>query len=134
MVATGVRSSWEASATNWRKRASDAERRSKASSIRPSIPLRATPRSPASVPAAPSGTRCERSPAAMAPAVTVIRCTGRTPRRITHQVTRPSTASTASTAAASTAIRRRTASSTPSSGRASTTVAPVRRSMRACMR
>ena len=54
----------------------------------------------------------------MAPAVSVIRCTGRTPRRITHHITRPSTPSTASTAAASTATRRRTASSTSSSGSA----------------
>ena len=44
-------------------------------------------------PPAPDG---ERSPAAMAPAVSVIRCTGRTPRRMTQPVTTASTASTAS--------------------------------------
>ncbi len=63
MVARGVRSSCEASATNWRSRASDAVRWSKASSMRPSIPLSASPRSPASVPGVPSGTRADRSPA-----------------------------------------------------------------------
>ena len=47
------------------------------------------------MPGVPSATRWLRSPAAMAPAVSVIRRTGRTPRWITHQTTRPSTPSTA---------------------------------------
>ena len=55
-----------------RSRASDAVRTSKASSMRPSMPLRATPRSPASVPGWRSGMRWDRSPAAMAPAVAVM--------------------------------------------------------------
>ena len=117
---TGVRSSWEASATNRRRRASDAVRWSKASSMRPSMPLRATPRSPASVPGAALGHALRQvaggdgaggrghplhGPDAEA---------DDPPRH--ERRARPSTASTA---VASTAIRRRTASSTSSSGRAS---------------
>ena len=121
---TGVRSSCEASATNCRSRASDADRSSNASSMRVSIVLSASPSSPASVPSCPTGTRCERSPAAIAVAVAVICFTGRTPRRITHQVTSPRRPSTSPVMITSTQMSRLTEASTSASESAATYVSP----------
>ena len=78
-----MRSSWEASATNWRRRASEADFSSNAASIWVSMALRAGPRRPTSVPWRPSGTRRVRSPEPMASAVSVICRSGRRPRRTT---------------------------------------------------
>ncbi len=72
MVVSGVRSSWEASATNWRSLASDAARAVTSSSMRVSMWLSAAPSSAASVPGVASGIRRLRSPSAIAVAVAVI--------------------------------------------------------------
>ena len=69
---SGVRSSCEASATNRRRRASDAVRSANASSICASIAFSARPRRPTSVCSSAGSTRRERSPAAIAPAVSPI--------------------------------------------------------------
>jgi hypothetical protein len=87
MVVTGVRSSCDASATKRRRRASLAARSANAPSMVVSITLSASPSSRASVPSASAGTRCERSPAAIAPAVLVMRLSGRTPSRNTQNPT-----------------------------------------------
>ena len=86
-----MRSSWEASATNRRIRASDAVRASNARSIWVSIPLSATPSRPTSVPSGACGTRCDRSPAAMAAAVPSISRSGRIDRRTAQPPARPPT-------------------------------------------
>ena len=81
---SGVRSSWLASATNWRIRSSD--RRAAASdlvrarnedSIWASMAFSARPSRPTSVRGSWSGTRRDRSPAAMAPAVSSMSVSGR---------------------------------------------------------
>ncbi len=81
IVASGVRSSCEASATNRRIRASEAVRTPNACSICVSIPFSAALRRPTSVCSDACGTRCDRSPAAMAAAVTSISRRGRNDRR-----------------------------------------------------
>jgi hypothetical protein len=70
----------------------------------------------------------------MAVAVRVICLIGRTPRRITHQVTRPRMTKIASVAMTSTVTRRSTAASTSSSGRPTTTSFPDSRSVLAMRR
>ena len=74
--------------------------------MRPSIWFSAVPSSAASVPETPSGTRCERSPAAMPLAVAVMRLIGRTPRRTTQNVTSARIATIAPVAASSTRTSR----------------------------
>ena len=73
----GVRSSCEASEMKRRRRASEAERSAKASSIWPSIALSAPPRRPISVVPPSGSTRRERSPAPIAAAVSSMRRSGR---------------------------------------------------------
>ena len=102
----GVRSSCEASARKRRRRSSDALRSAKACSIWASIAFRATPRRPTSVRGSSFGTRCERSPAAMAPAVTPICSRGRSSRRTSHQDRRPRPIRTARLTSPSTNWRR----------------------------
>ena len=97
-----MRSSWEASATNWRRRSSEADFSSKATSIWVSMAFRAEPRRPISVPGRPSGTRRVRSPEAMASAVPAIWRSGRRPRRTTTKTRRPMARSTARVALSST--------------------------------
>ena len=97
-----MRSSWEASATNWRRRSSEADFSSKATSIWVSIWFRAEPRRPISVPGRPSGTRRVRSPEAMASAVPAIWRRGRRPRRTTTRTSRPMASRTATLAISST--------------------------------
>ena len=97
-----MRSSWEASATNWRRRSSEADFSAKAPSIWVSISFRAEPRRPISVPGRPSGTRRVRSPDAMASAVPAIWRSGRNPRRTTTRTSAPMASSTATLAMSST--------------------------------
>ncbi len=86
---SGVRSSWLASATNRRIRASEeradsseSRRSSNAVSIWPSITFNAWARPPTSVRGSASGTRRVRSPAAMASAVCSTSTSGRRLDRI----------------------------------------------------
>ena len=72
-----MRSSWEASDTNWRIRFSDRLRPSNESSMWPSIVLSAADRRPSSVFAGYDGTRWDRSPAAIFEAVFSMSCRGR---------------------------------------------------------
>ena len=90
-----MRSSWEASATNWRSRSSEADFSAKAVSIWVSIELRAVPSRPTSVDSSSASTRRVRSPEAMAPAVRVIWSRGRSPRRTVHRARMHSAATTA---------------------------------------
>ena len=90
---SGVRSSWEASARNWRSRCSVASRSWKASSISSSIVLSARPSWPTSVRSSAGLTRCDRSPAVMARAESAMCSSGRRPRR---RISHDPTASTAS--------------------------------------
>ena len=94
---SGVRSSWLASATNWRIRSSD--RRAAASdrvrawnddSIWASIRFSDRPSRPTSVRGSRSGTRRDRSPAAMARAVSSMSVSG---RRLARTMATPTTAS-----------------------------------------
>ena len=93
---SGVRSSWLASATNWRIRSS--ERRAAASdrsrawneaSIWASIAFSARPSRPTSVAGSCSGTRRDRSPAAMAAAVCSMSVSG---RRLARTIAMPTMA------------------------------------------
>ena len=86
MAAMGVRSSWEASATNRRSRASDwssrcseATRAPKADSIRESMTLRVRASRPTSVRSFSPGTRSVRLPAAMDSATVSMSRSGRSP-------------------------------------------------------
>ena len=76
---SGVRSSCDASPTNRRSRASDAVRSANAASIWPIIALSASPSRPTSVCSSAGSTRRDRSPAAIAPAVSPICSSGRSP-------------------------------------------------------
>ena len=116
MVVTGVRSSWEASATKRRSRSWDAARSVNASSRWSSIWLSATPSCPASVDGETSGTRRERSPLAICSAVRVICLIGRMPSRTTHQATAARSSRTMPVATASSVINRVIVSSTSVSG------------------
>ena len=78
---SGVRSSCPASATKRRSRLSDARRSSKARSICASIAFSDALRRPTSVPGSPTSTRWERSPAAIAAAVSSMRRSGRSSTR-----------------------------------------------------
>ena len=102
MEVSGVRSSCEASATNWRRRSSEADFSANAPSIWASISFRAEPSRPTSVPGRPSGTRRVRSPEAMASAVPAIWRSGRSPRRTTTRTSAPMARSTARLAIVST--------------------------------
>ena len=75
----GVRSSCEASPTNRRRRSSEARRSSNAASIWVSIALSEVPSLPISVSSSAGSTRRDRSPAAIAPAVSPIVSSGRNP-------------------------------------------------------
>ena len=131
MAASGVRSSWEASATNWRMRPSDsrssdsvASRSANAFSIRPSMMLSARARRPTSVLAAAPGTRWSSSPAAIAPAVASTARSGRSPIRTSHQPQRSATRSAAPVTASSMSTRRPSVLIVSSSGRATTSSGP----------
>jgi hypothetical protein len=94
---SGVRSSWLASATNWRIRsserraaASDCSRARNEASIWASIAFSARPSLPTSVCGSWSGTRRDRSPAAMACAVRSMSVSG---RRLARTIAMPTTAS-----------------------------------------
>ena len=80
-----MRSSCEASATNWRIRSSLASRTANDDSIRASITLRLREREVTSSSAWRTGMRWVRSPAAMAAAVSSIRDSGRKARRTAYQ-------------------------------------------------
>ena len=95
MPTSGVRSSWLASATKRRIRASDSARAAKADSIRASMTLSAVDSRPASVRGEACGIRCDSGrPAAISVAVASIRCSGRSPARIANQPATPSRAVT----------------------------------------
>ena len=95
MAVSGVRSSWEASAAKRLRRVSLASRSAKAPSSWPSISSRAPPRRPSSVPSSGWSTRRVRSPAAMAPAVSIMSSIGWRPRRtMTHATAAPAAATT----------------------------------------
>ena len=79
--ASGVRSSCDASARKRRRRSSLAWRSAKACSRRPSIALSAIPSRPTSVFGVAGLTRRDRSPPAIAPAVSPMRSSGRRPMR-----------------------------------------------------
>jgi len=83
MEVTGVRSSCEASARNWRSRSSEARWWEKASSIWLSMAFSERPKRPTSLSGSSRSTRRERSPAAMASAVCPISSSGRSPTRTT---------------------------------------------------
>ena len=102
MDVSGVRNSCDASATNWRRRSSEADFSENASSIWVNISFRATPRRPTSVSGLPSGTRRARSPDAMASAVPAIWRSGRRPRRTTTKASTPMENNTARLASNST--------------------------------
>ena len=93
-VASGVRSSCEASATNWRMRSSLASRTANDCSIWASIALSERDSEATSSRVVGSGTRCVRSPAAMAAAVSSIRVSGRKARRTAYQPIPSAAAST----------------------------------------
>jgi hypothetical protein len=80
-----VRSSWEASATNWRIRSSLASRTANEDSMRASIVLRLRDSEVTSSSAWRTGMRCVRSPAAMAAAVSSMRVSGRKARRTAYR-------------------------------------------------
>ena len=97
MAVSGVRSSCEASATNWRIRSSDRRaaaserlRASKDDSIWASMVFSDRPSRPTSVCGSRSGTRRDRSPAAMASAVCSMSLSG---RRLLRTIAMPTTAS-----------------------------------------
>jgi hypothetical protein len=92
MAAMGVRSSWEASPTNRRRRASDSRSRSslatrarKADSIRVSMTLRVRARRPTSVLSFSPGTRSVRLPSAIDSAVVSMSRSGRSPMRTSQK-------------------------------------------------
>ena len=118
----GVRSSWAAFATNWRSRAADATLASKETSILASVLLRARPSCPTSEVASPTSTRCERSPAAIKPAVAIRSSKGHTPRLSRSERTRTTTAGT-STHVTPTTFR--TVSFTSPRGAASASSSPL---------
>ena len=100
---SGVRSSWLASATKRRIRFSEPRACSseacwarKAFSIRDSIPFSAVDSRPTSVRSSPTGTRWDRSPAAMARAVRSTSASGRRLLRTSRYPAAPSTARTIS--------------------------------------
>ncbi len=80
-----MRSSCEASARNRRRRSSLASRCANACSRRSSIAFSASPSRPTSVRVVAGLTRRESSPAAISPAVTSMRSSGRRPRRTTKK-------------------------------------------------
>ncbi len=80
----GVRNSCDASATNRRRRSSDARRSSNAASMWVSIALSASPRRPTSVRSSAGETRWLRSPAAIDPAVSPMPLSGFSPSRTNH--------------------------------------------------
>ena len=102
---SGVRSSWEASARNWRRRCSVASRSAKAASISPSMVLRARPSWPTSVRPSLGLTRPERLPAVMERAEVAICSSGRRPRRQDSHAPAASRASRASPAEPSMSTR-----------------------------
>ena len=83
-VASGVRSSCDASATNWRIRSSLASRTANDDSMRVSMTLRLRERDVTSSSAWRTGMRWVRSPPAMAEAVSSIRDSGRKARRTAY--------------------------------------------------
>ena len=83
-MASGVRSSCEASATNWRIRSSLASRTANDDSMRVSMTLRLREREVTSSSAWRTGMRWVRSPVAMAEAVSSIRDSGRKARRTAY--------------------------------------------------
>ena len=85
IAVSGVRSSWEASATNLRNLFSLATRTSNDSSIRVSIVLSEVVSRPTSVSGFAAGRRAERSPAAIASAVSSTFSSGLSPNAIIHR-------------------------------------------------
>ena len=99
MEVSGVRSSCEASATNWRSWASVSDRWSKADSIWLSMMLRAAPSWPTSESSGAEGIRRAMSPEAMAAAVSAIVPSGRRPRPTVQRATTDTATTTTSEAA-----------------------------------
>ena len=87
---SGVRSSCEASARNWRSRCSEAVRAAISCSMRTSMVFSAAPSRPDSVCGSASSTRRDRSPPAISAAACSIRVSGRRPIRTTDAAPRPS--------------------------------------------
>ena len=119
-----MRSSWEASARKRRSRSSDAARSAKATSISSIMVLKAWPSWPTSVPSATWDTRWDRSPWAMAPAVSVISSSGRRSRRTMTQDSIPRPISTSPETISSMSSRWRRVLSRSVSGTA-TTITPL---------
>ena len=112
-----MRSSCEASATNWRIRSSE-------SRVASSMALSASPRWAASLPSGASGMRRSRSPAVIASAACVISRIGASPRRRTHTTMAPTTRSTAAPASARVRASRPIAASARWVGTATTSRVP----------
>ena len=114
MVATGLRSSWEASATNWRWDRAEASSRS-------SIWLRVDARWATSSSPGGSGSRVPEPVCVISDAVRRSRSTGANARPASVQLSRPTSRTTAGTPIASNRVVDPVASSTVSRLRAATT-------------
>ncbi len=101
-----------------------------ASSNRSNIRFRAKPRRPTSVRGSAGSTRRERSPAAIEPAVTPMRSSGRNPIRTSHQASAPSASRIPAMTIASMRSRRCSVASASVSGTAATAQATVARTGR----
>jgi hypothetical protein len=122
---SGVRSSCDASATKRRSRASDARRSSNAASIWASIAFNDVPSFPISVRSSAGSTRRERSPAAIAPAVSPMSSSGRRPSRTSQSASSPARSATPTVTSASIPSSRVSVARISASGTATTSVPPL---------